>query len=82
MDIGDVNDAGSWAARGQRAFWLHNGRLAYRTPAGNIEVAGWVRNFTDEVYKTFAFDASTFSSVLINYVGEPRSWGVSLSVNW
>jgi len=67
---------------GQRAFWLHNARLAYRTPGGNIEVAAWVRNFTDEVYKTFAFDASTFSDVVINYVGEPRTWGVSLSVSW
>jgi outer membrane receptor protein involved in Fe transport len=67
---------------GQRAFWLHNARLAYRTPAGNMEIAAWGRNLTDNVYKTFAFDASTFSNVVINYVGEPRTWGISLSVNW
>ncbi|MBW1687510.1 MAG: TonB-dependent receptor [Deltaproteobacteria bacterium] len=69
-------------AVGQRAHWLHNARLAYRTPGGNIEIAGWVRNLTDKVYKTYAFDASTFSNVLINYLGEPRTFGVSLSVNW
>jgi outer membrane receptor protein involved in Fe transport len=69
-------------AIGQRAFWLHNARLAYRTPASNIEIACWVHNFTDEVYKTYAFDASAFARVVINFVGEPRTWGVSLSVNW
>jgi iron complex outermembrane receptor protein len=69
-------------AVGQRAFSLHNVRLAYRTPAGNMEIAGWVRNLTDEVYKTYAFDASVFSGVVLNFVGEPRTWGVSLSVNW
>jgi iron complex outermembrane receptor protein len=69
-------------AAGQRAFWLHNARLAYRTPSGNIEIAGWVRNFTDQVYKPFAFDASTFANVVINFVGMPRTYGVSLSLRW
>ena len=48
---------------GQPAFWLHNVRLAYRVPEGNIEIAGWCRNVTDKVYKAYAFDASTFSGV-------------------
>jgi iron complex outermembrane receptor protein len=67
---------------GQRAFWLHNARLAYRTPEGNIEVAGWVRNLTDQAYKKFAFDASTFSDLVVNFVGLPRTYGVSLSISW
>jgi outer membrane receptor protein involved in Fe transport len=67
---------------GQRAFWLHNARLAYRTPSGNIEIACFVRNLTDQVYKNFAFDASTFGRTVINMLGEPRSWGFSVSVNW
>jgi len=69
-------------AVGQRAFWLHSAQLAYRTPDRNIEVVGWVRNFTDQVYKTFAFDASTFSKVVLNFVGEPRTYGVTLSISW
>ena len=69
-------------AVGQRAFWLHNAQLAYRTPEGNIEVTGWVRNFTDQVYKTYAFDASTFSDIVINFVGQPRTYGVTFSVAW
>ena len=41
----------------QPPFWLHNLRLAYRPPGGRIEIAGWVRNLTNQSYKTFAFDA-------------------------
>ena len=33
----------------------------YRPPDGRIEIAGWVRNLTNQSYKTFAFDASTFN---------------------
>jgi outer membrane receptor protein involved in Fe transport len=69
-------------AVGQPSFWLHNLRLGYRTPAGNMEIALWVRNLTDERYKTYAFDASFFSKVVINFVGEPRTIGLDLSVNW
>jgi iron complex outermembrane receptor protein len=69
-------------AAGQPAYFLHNVRLAYRTPSGNVELAGWCRNLTDEVYKTFAFDATSFSGVLINFVGEPRTIGVDLTVTF
>jgi iron complex outermembrane receptor protein len=69
-------------AIGQRAYWLHNARLGYRTPEGNIEVAGWVRNFTDEAYKTYAFDASSFTNLVINFVGQPRTFGGSISIHW
>jgi outer membrane receptor protein involved in Fe transport len=69
-------------ALGQRAFWLHNIRLSYRTPIENIEISGWVRNLLDERYKTFAFDASGFANEVINFVGDPRSAGVDVSITW
>ncbi|MGI9591757.1 MAG: TonB-dependent receptor [Myxococcota bacterium] len=62
-------------AVGQEAYWLHNVRLTYRTPTTNVELAFWVRNIEDTVYKSFAFDASNFSGVVLNFVGEPRTWG-------
>ena len=62
-------------AVGQAAQWIHNVRLTYRTPTTNVEVAFWVRNLTDEAYKTFVFDASSFSSVVLNFIGEPRTIG-------
>ena len=69
-------------AIGQCAFWLHNLRLTYQTPGGNIEIAGWVRNIEDTVYKTYGFDASGFQSLTINYVSEPRFYGLDFTVRW
>ncbi len=66
----------------QRPFWLHNLRLAYRPPGGRIEIAGWVRNITNQHYKTFAFDASTFNETSIYFVGDPRTYGGTLSVSF
>src|SRR5262249_36496951 len=67
---------------GQPAFWLHNVRLAYRLPQGNVEIAGWCRHVTAKGYKTLAFAASTFSNVVVNYVGEPRTYGLDLTVRF
>lgn len=66
-------------AIGQRAHWMHNIRLAYQAPGGHLEFAGWIRNLEDKVVKTYAFDASRFSQVVINFVGEPRTYGFSFS---
>jgi iron complex outermembrane receptor protein len=66
-------------AVGQRAHWLHNLRLAYQAPGGHMELAAFVRNLEDKVVKTYAFDASRFSSLVVNFVGEPRTYGFSLS---
>jgi outer membrane receptor protein involved in Fe transport len=66
----------------QRAYWLHNLRLAYRTPDGRLEIAGWVRNLEDKAYKTFAFDGSTFLKTSIYFVGDPRTYGVTATVTF
>jgi outer membrane receptor protein involved in Fe transport len=66
-------------AIGQKAYFLHNVRLAYRTPSGNVELAGWIRNVEDQVYKNFAFDVSRFNNLVINFPGEPRTIGFDLS---
>lgn len=67
---------------GQRAFWLHNVRLAYTTPGGGVEVAAWVRNLEDKAYKTFAFDGSTFNDTTIYFVGEPRTYGLTVTTTF
>ena len=61
---------------------LHNIRLSYVTPDGMVEVSGWVRNFTDTRYKTYAFDASIFAETVINFVGDPRTGGVDISLRF
>jgi outer membrane receptor protein involved in Fe transport len=69
-------------AIGQKAYYLHNVRLAYRTPTGNLELAGWIRNVEDQVYKNFAFDASRFTGITINFPGEPRTFGMDVVVTF
>jgi len=66
----------------QDPFWVHNIRLAWRAPGGRVEIAGWGRNLTNEAYKTFAFDGSTFRRTTIYYVGDPRTYGGSLVVTF
>ena len=66
-------------AVGQRAHWLHNLRLAYQAPGGHMELAVWLRNLENKVVKTYAFDASRFSSLVVNFVGAPRTYGLSMS---
>ena len=63
---------------GQRAYWIHNLRLGYMTPNGAVEIAGWVRNVEDKVYKTFAFDATSFNGTTIYAVSAPRTFGASV----
>ena len=66
----------------QPAFWLHNFRLSYQPPGGRFEIAGWVRNCANKSYKTFAFDGSTFNRTSIYFVGDPRTYGGTLTVNF
>ncbi len=66
---------------GQRPYWIHNARVAYRTPGG-IEIAGWVRNITNIAYKNFAFDAGRLNSSVIYAVGDPRTYGLQLSAEF
>ena len=66
----------------QPAFWLHNLRLSYRLPGGAVEIAGFVRNIENKAYKTFAFDGSTFNNTSIYFVGDPRTFGGTLTLNF
>jgi outer membrane receptor protein involved in Fe transport len=47
-----------------------------------MELAGWVRNITNQSYKTFAFDGSTFNSTTIYFVGDPRTFGGTITINF
>ncbi len=67
----------------QKAFWLHNLRATWRPDdRGQFELSGWVRNIENESYKTFAFDASSFQNTTIYFVGDPRTYGVSMRVSF
>jgi iron complex outermembrane receptor protein len=63
----------------QEPFFLHNARLAYRTPDGRFEIAGWVENFMNERYKIDAFDISLGEDAILEVWNEPRMYGLTLS---
>lgn len=67
---------------GQKAYWLHGAGLEWRPYDSGPRVAGWVRNLTDQEYKTFSLDASTFQQTTIHFVGLPRTYGVTFSFEW
>ncbi|MBW2578307.1 MAG: TonB-dependent receptor [Deltaproteobacteria bacterium] len=66
----------------QEAYWLHNARLAYRTPNDRIELAFWVSNIFEEEYKVDAFDLTREFNTIREVWGKPRMYGVTLSFNW
>ncbi len=67
---------------GQKAYTVHNARLTYRAPNGNVQVSGWVRNFTDKLYKSTAFNSSQGPRLVGNFLGDPRTYGLSVSVRY
>jgi outer membrane receptor protein involved in Fe transport len=58
---------------------LQNARLAYRSPNGRYEIAGWVENFTNERYKIDSFDLSLGYNSILEVWNEPRMFGVTVS---
>jgi outer membrane receptor protein involved in Fe transport len=64
----------------QDAYGLMNFRLGWKREAW--EIFGWVRNLTDETYITQTAQSNLFASLqdgtYQNYLGAPRSYGVTL----
>ena len=69
-------------AIGQPAYWLHNVRLTWASPESQFQISGWCRNVDDERYKSYAFDASNFRGLVVNFVGDPRSCGAEVALTW
>jgi iron complex outermembrane receptor protein len=67
---------------GQRAYILHNVRLTWSASEGAVQLSGWCRNVTDQRYKTYAFDATTFAGLVVNFVSDPRSCGGEIAFTW
>ncbi len=66
----------------QDAFWLLNCRIAYKTPNDAIEIAGWVRNLTNEIYRVDVINLSAFRGSVLYAIGDPRTYGLSVQYNF
>jgi len=63
-------------ALAESGYFLLNARINFRPQNGPWYVAAWVRNLTDEVYRSAAQDlflSLGFSEIVL---GRPRTWGV------
>jgi outer membrane receptor protein involved in Fe transport len=66
----------------QEGYWVHNARIAYATPDDRIELAFWISNLLAEQYKVDVFDITRESDTILEVWNEPRTYGVTLSLNW
>ncbi len=67
---------------GEDALWLMNIRLGYTTPDGVVELAGWVRNLTDEAYSQDILNLTRFQGTILHAIGDPRTFGATLQVRF
>ncbi|MEM9316710.1 MAG: TonB-dependent receptor, partial [Pseudomonadota bacterium] len=67
---------------GQKPYWLHNMLLTYRPPIGNVALEFYVRNLTNQAYRNFSFDAAQFQRTTIHFIGEPRTFGATFSIQF
>ena len=59
-----------------------NATLKYTSPGGGIEELGFVRNFLDKDYKVQSFDLTSGRGFIVSVYGEPRTFGVGLTVSF
>ena len=66
----------------QGAYWLLNATVTWRilsSAAGSMEVAGWVRNLTDEEYRSQSFDVTEQGlGFVLDAYGAPRTYGITI----
>lgn len=63
----------------QEAFWLWNGRVGILSPDRRWEVSLWGKNLGDEFYLTQSYDNTGGIFPSQNFLGMPRTYGVSVS---
>ena len=69
-------------ALGQPAFILQDFRLAWRSLDERFEIAGWVKNLANQQYRTDAFNLSTGFDLILEVWAEPRTAGVTVTMNF
>ena len=65
----------------QEGYWLLNGRIAYRPPNEDFELAFWAKNITNKDYFTAIFDLAPFG-FYPGFTGDPITWGVTFSYDY
>jgi len=66
----------------EEAYGVANARVIYETPDGRWWASLFVRNLTDEEYRTYAFDTTAFFGATEDIPGDYRWAGASVRFTW
>jgi iron complex outermembrane receptor protein len=75
---GDDRDVMPANSVGQEAYWLHGVGVDWAFAERALTISGWVRNLENYAYKRLVADASAFQGTTINFVGMPRTYGLTV----
>ena len=64
----------------QESYNVSNARLTYTDSGERFSVTGWVKNFTDEVYKQYSLDLGDLGAT--TYYAPPITYGITARYNW
>jgi iron complex outermembrane receptor protein len=71
-----TNGGASW----QKAYGISNAHLSYTGPGEHFRIDAWVKNLSDQVYKTYTLDLGILGATA--FYGPPRTYGANLSYHW
>lgn len=64
------------------AYHVENARIGVIPAGGKLELAFFVNNLFNRVYRSYAFDGSLYWGDALSVYGKPRTWGLTARVNF
>ena len=66
----------------QGAYHVENARIGVIPAGGKLELAFFVNNLFNRVYRSYAFDGSLYWGDALSVYGKPRTWGLTARMNF
>jgi iron complex outermembrane receptor protein len=63
------------------SYLVANASVGYEMADDRYSIVAWVKNFTDEEYRTYAIPVTSLGFTQ-NMIGQPRWYGVTFRANW
>jgi iron complex outermembrane receptor protein len=63
------------------SYFVAGASVGYEMADGRYTIVAWVKNLTDEEYRTYAIPVTSLGFTQ-NMIGQPRWWGVTFRANW
>jgi len=66
----------------QGAYHVENARIGVIPAGGKLELAFFVNNLFNRVYRSYVFDGSLYWGDALSVYGKPRTWGLTARMNF